>query len=113
MSINTLLKTARTGAILTGAILSFSGQQQMFASLLTAPGALTVLQGTVPESAAATQTAATDGPVLFVLGIAFVMLGLFLHALIGVREEHHGNVHITVKPAKSRVPKWFWIEMRI
>ena len=43
-----------------------------------------------------------------VMGIGFILVGILLHALIGIREddEHERAVHITVKPKKKQ-RTWF------
>ena len=113
MSITPLLKLARALSVLTGVGFSLVSQGKMLGALLTGPGSIVhtaLLEG--GHAAASPAIQAASGAAQFVIGIGFIMVGFFLHALIGVREEYEREVHITVKP-KKRERKWFWIEVKI
>ena len=113
MTVNTLLRIARTLSLGTGFVLSFLSQKGLFTALLTGPGSLSTPLQENPEvlhgAADATALAVQSGAFQFVTGIAFFIVGLLIHALIGVREER--EVRIRVVPKKKT--RWFWMEIRI
>lgn len=113
MSTHTLLKTARFLSLTAGAALTISGQQMLFANLLSGPGSL-VVNNSLRAAAPLAEDAASGGTVRFVMGAAFLMAGLMAHALLGVHKQD--QVRITVVPKKrkpAKEAKWFWIEMRV
>ncbi len=113
MSTNTILKALRGLSVGTGLSLAFVSQIQLGADLLSGQGSsLMPSPLAAPALHDAAPAAFASGPMQLVLGVAFIVIGFFLHALIGVREER--AVHITVVPKKKiREQKWFWMEIRI
>lgn len=110
MSTNTLLKTARFLSLSAGAILTASGQQALFAQLLSGPGSL-VIDTNLRAAAPLTVEQSANGTMAFVMGAALLMVGLMLHALLGNHQPE--KVRITVKPRYKRVAQWFWVQMKV
>jgi hypothetical protein len=116
MSITHFLKAARILSFGTGISLSLVGQYRLGAELLTGPGSiLTDVNATLPLHGAAfvPSMPASNAPMQFVAGIAFIIVGMLVHALIHERQER--EVHITVVPKKpaTKEMKWFWVEVKI
>lgn len=81
-------------------------------SLVIEGGAMAV---TIHAAAAASPYVRAESAIHMILGMLFILMGFFLHALF--RSQYERKVHISVVPKKEKPviskESYFWVEMKV
>ena len=73
------------------------------------------IEATIHAAATGSPYIRAAAAINMILGMLFILMGFFLHALF--RSQYERKVHITVAPKKEKPvisrESWFWVEMKV